>query len=462
MDLRNAVDVDGHSVRDDKALQTGTGKPESPVRSSPQSSRLARYQMASALARLWKFELAAATFSLVAIAGIIITLAASDGKPLDDWHSVPPNIIVAFLAALVQLSFGAVLAESISQLKWIHFQEPHKLTDLQLFDEASRSRFGAVKLLLYTLWNSTTAAGSANESSDLLQDSTKMIDVNFIKFPPLSGSQSSETFVIPPLQQASHCSINLCARTYQNLSSVNGNFTFAWGPPARLKVRNVDQNTAPAGSDWLVFDPEVDAKIPPGFNNTFGISGLTAGEISGYLIELFNVAYTSSGTSLSNDPESSSYGDIFQTDRVAPIVTKVFNNTNDITRLMEQISQGITEAMRGGSNDEGESHAIVGTATHMVTVIKVRWAYLALPVVLTVVALVLLIIVILQTKSSGTMPWKSSCLGLLFHELSGWDDIKHNVNGQDDARRYADGMTAQIDATVGRPAFVNANALYNS
>lgn len=85
--------------------------------------------------RLWYFELGAAVFSLLCILAVTIVLHDLDGTLLDAWSlSISPNALVSFIATLAKSSLLLVLAEVISQLKWMHFtsNESRQLSDMEV------------------------------------------------------------------------------------------------------------------------------------------------------------------------------------------------------------------------------------------------------------------------------------------------------------------------------------------
>ncbi|KAF7185907.1 hypothetical protein HII31_12780, partial [Pseudocercospora fuligena] len=77
---------------------------------------------------------------LVAIAAVLL---AFHGKPLETWNmpwQIRPNTLVSILMTLCRLTMLVVVAECLSQLKWVYFQQrPHPLTHFQVFDDASLS-----------------------------------------------------------------------------------------------------------------------------------------------------------------------------------------------------------------------------------------------------------------------------------------------------------------------------------
>ncbi|KAI0021115.1 hypothetical protein F4780DRAFT_739178 [Xylariomycetidae sp. FL0641] len=101
------------------------------------------------LRRLWLWEILACMLSLVSIVAVIVVLLYEDGKPLDQWPwSVGPTAVVAFISTIAKASMLMAVTEVLGQLKWQHFYgQPNRLLDLQRFDDAGRSPYGALQLL---------------------------------------------------------------------------------------------------------------------------------------------------------------------------------------------------------------------------------------------------------------------------------------------------------------------------
>lgn len=97
----------------------------------------------------WFWEIVSLALALVALGSIVGVLASFDGKPLPDWpYAITLNALVALLATVAHASLVLPLSSAISQLKWIRFRTGRwPLSDLELFDEASRGPSGSFLLL---------------------------------------------------------------------------------------------------------------------------------------------------------------------------------------------------------------------------------------------------------------------------------------------------------------------------
>lgn len=99
----------------------------------------------------WLLEIISLLASISAIAAIVGVLAHFNGQSLPHWpEQITLNTLVALLSALATASIAAPLSSGLSQLKWIRFKGPHRpLTDMVLFDDASRGFYGSIKLLVF-------------------------------------------------------------------------------------------------------------------------------------------------------------------------------------------------------------------------------------------------------------------------------------------------------------------------
>jgi hypothetical protein len=98
----------------------------------------------------WAFEIITIFFAFGAVGGIIGVLAQFNNRPLPDWpYYITLNALISLLATVAIATTSISLHNGISQLKWIHFKESKvPLTDMEIFDEASRGTWGALKLLV--------------------------------------------------------------------------------------------------------------------------------------------------------------------------------------------------------------------------------------------------------------------------------------------------------------------------
>ncbi|KAK1979242.1 hypothetical protein LZ30DRAFT_726790 [Colletotrichum cereale] len=147
----------------------------------------------SLIYRLWLWEIAASIFSLACMAAIVGVLLYEDGRRLDEWglgyafHS--PTVVVSLLGTLAKSASVLVITEVISQLKWLHFDsQPQKLSDLQLFDRASRGPWGALNLAFFKNRKALTASCAS------------VLMLCFLLFDPFTQSVFRFPVILSPIQ----------------------------------------------------------------------------------------------------------------------------------------------------------------------------------------------------------------------------------------------------------------------
>lgn len=119
---------------------------------NPISNTPPKHTFAKIVRNIWLWEISSAILSLLSIAAIFGVLIYENGKELNQWGlknlHINPNAVIAFLGAIAKSSLLMTLTEIICQLKWLHYlgATPQRLSDLDLFDKASRSPWGALKL----------------------------------------------------------------------------------------------------------------------------------------------------------------------------------------------------------------------------------------------------------------------------------------------------------------------------
>lgn len=102
--------------------------------------------------KLWWKELLSIAFSLLCLAANVAVLASLDQKPYSSWRiarvDATPNTIISILATFTKASLLLPVAEIVVQLKWLYFQaRVQRVSDLQIFDDASRGPLGSIRLL---------------------------------------------------------------------------------------------------------------------------------------------------------------------------------------------------------------------------------------------------------------------------------------------------------------------------
>lgn len=97
----------------------------------------------------WWWEIGAAFLSATSVFLIIVVLGLVQDKPLASWtHSIQPNSLIAVLTTVGKTAMLLVVSSCIAQLKWTHFEQPKRLSDLQLYDDATRGPWGSFMMLI--------------------------------------------------------------------------------------------------------------------------------------------------------------------------------------------------------------------------------------------------------------------------------------------------------------------------
>ncbi|KAF2219619.1 hypothetical protein BDZ85DRAFT_276095 [Elsinoe ampelina] len=98
----------------------------------------------------WTLEIISLVTATAALGGIIGTLGHFDGRALPDWpYDITLSALIALPATIANANLAVPLQSGLSQLKWIRFKAGRTpLADMEVYDEASRGTWGALKLLV--------------------------------------------------------------------------------------------------------------------------------------------------------------------------------------------------------------------------------------------------------------------------------------------------------------------------
>ena len=103
----------------------------------------------------WWFELLALAFSIGCMVSIVAILFTFQDRPQSEWRGGWLSITATIAIFSTGANSAAALAVGacLSQYKWLHFRKSaHKLTDLDLLEEASRGPLGSLVLLARRPW----------------------------------------------------------------------------------------------------------------------------------------------------------------------------------------------------------------------------------------------------------------------------------------------------------------------
>lgn len=114
------------------------------------------------LVKIWKWELFSWCLSALALVLLVVALCGFDGQSPSMLPILKPtgstgltlNTVVAILANTIRAALIYPVAESISQLKWVWFNDHRRrLQDFESYDMASRGPWGSFRMLFSpALW----------------------------------------------------------------------------------------------------------------------------------------------------------------------------------------------------------------------------------------------------------------------------------------------------------------------
>jgi hypothetical protein len=107
--------------------------------------------MKTSLDNTWLPEFLAISGSVLCLTGVVILLAIFDKKNIFSFYGLTLNSFVSLLSTASKAWLMLVLAETISQWKWILYSSGQRLLiDFDTIDLASRGPLGSVRLLWST------------------------------------------------------------------------------------------------------------------------------------------------------------------------------------------------------------------------------------------------------------------------------------------------------------------------
>lgn len=98
---------------------------------------------------LWRgWDILGLVLSLAILIVIIVILSVREGKEQPNWKYMSLNTLLSWLSTACKAFILFPASATLSQLKWIWFAERKRpLSDLRVFDSASRGVYGSAELL---------------------------------------------------------------------------------------------------------------------------------------------------------------------------------------------------------------------------------------------------------------------------------------------------------------------------
>ena len=280
---------------------------------------------------------------------------------------------------------------------------------------------GAGGVYSQTLWNSSGVDLTLSRDESNTPQPALLSAFSAIKIAPFDQPLDELK-----LEQAMQCGFNFCAKQYSNITSING--TTSLGP---FVETDLDINGRYQADDKVMTVLSPDNGTQNFRNTSFTINEADFASLGAYLAELFSVGYTNL-----NSIDRSTF---FNTPST-PVIGSSLQSSPNINDTLKAIAAGMTEAIR--TNVNGSS--AIGSGYVMKTYIHVSWGWLALPITLMIMTLVLLIRVILMTHRAHVIPWKSSALALLFHSIDSGLQTSH-IGNQQDLNDFAGSIHTRLD-----------------
>ncbi|KAL8675024.1 MAG: hypothetical protein Q9168_000619 [Polycauliona sp. 1 TL-2023] len=230
--------------------------------------------------------------------------------------------------------------------------------------------------------------GQINASTTNISSQLQDIEPSVLRFTTLLSKKVSD----PDDALAVECSLFYCIGKYAaNVSNgvADQRLLASW--------RN-DSARLDTDSD-LIFNP------PKSFSNESGPEPFRVTHRAAVALNNF-MSQTFTGSGGINNSGSAFSSDIMQ----------ALYDTSNLTRRIENLATSMTNSIRG--QDDNVTGPAYGTAWTNETYVHVRWAWLAFPATLILLASCFVLCVIWETSYRDILVWKSNNIALLFHGRS--------------------------------------------
>ncbi|KAK3326990.1 hypothetical protein B0T19DRAFT_460012 [Cercophora scortea] len=247
------------------------------------------------------------------------------------------------------------------------------------------------------------------------------------------------------------CGFYFCAQAYSDLLVVNGTLQ-GTAPSVSLALGNVldadgQPEMQPAGSGWAeILTPITSSSSSNNNNNssssaaaalfkgdaTFAIGQQTINSLRGYLyLHVFNATENGGNDDFHAFPDS----------EAGPEALRRVSSFIDIAATFDRIAAAMSHQVRLSNG----SRRAVGGALVDETYVAVRWAWLALPLAVLGLVVVLLGVTILGNGKRKTRIWKSSSIAMLVHPLHGWGKDELRFRSLAEVESFADGVRVRLE-----------------
>lgn len=232
---------------------------------------------------------------------------------------------------------------------------------------------------------------------------------------------------------AQECSLYWCVNNYdttlsggilrENLtSSVNQGYYSEDADRKFFYIEPPGSNSSYFRNDSMTFGDYPDQWI----NGSFLINIVASSLVTNFSKELLDGYATSldiydPGAAISSNPS------------LLRLYEKVEWNSNNITHfnmegVFEAMAQGMTTAVRKADITHPDNDALLSvncTETTMQVIVKVKWEWIVLPVLLQIAANLFVFSVLIASKTKDASTWKSSALAVMFFGMGVADKVPH-------------------------------------
>ncbi|KAM3069121.1 hypothetical protein ACMFMG_010646 [Clarireedia jacksonii] len=106
----------------------------------------------------WWLELLAGILVIFSFSGLVAILRRYQNQPLPDWPlGFSINAALSVFGVIFKGPLLFIAAEGIGQMKWLWLSQRRSLSDLSVYDNASRGPSGSIRLLWLVRWRHRTA-----------------------------------------------------------------------------------------------------------------------------------------------------------------------------------------------------------------------------------------------------------------------------------------------------------------
>lgn len=332
-------------------------------------------------------------------------------------------------------SFSAEPIGVFSSSELYNYLETHNITDVEGND---RVRVSAEYECRYTprdpnyvsvvskpsVGNLTTGIGAPPETATAALVRMSAIWTN----DTISYKVLDPTFLANMTAKVATCELQFCAKSYSSVTVHNNVITVGDMTNMDLIATDLTINAGP-NTTYEVFNTTT--------GSTYSVNAQDRIKMWGYLMSLLRVQQKRSF-------DSSDYSTYAMDARLSEYLA-----TSDLNEVLGRVAGALTSIVR--SNDNMNLTTLEGDSYEPVLFTKVRWAWLACPVAIVVLATCLLIVSMVQSSSKPLL-LKSSPLAYLFHGLDGWSKNELELTSRRAGMRetpqqlckIAEGMNARL------------------